>query len=98
MGVDTFTVVSCPGEKFFHLAGDLEHKPLWLPGLWDYLQDNLHARDMELKRSLELQKGITWRGIFSHQVLEQLRVSKLIVNFSSVINLNSRKILKCGKG
>ena len=81
MGVDTFTVMSCPGEKFYHLAGDLEHKPLSLPGLWDYLHDNLHARDMEQKRSLELQKGIAWRGIFSHQVLEQLRVSNIYFNF-----------------
>ena len=77
MGFDTFTVVSCPGEKYFHLAGDLEHKPLSLPGLWDYLHDNLHARDLERKRSLEQEKGVAWRGIFSHQVLEQLRVSKV---------------------
>jgi hypothetical protein len=72
------SVTSCPGEDYFHLVGR-NHSPVTVSELWD-LMLSLLERKAAHERGLDTGEAVYWRGVFTHRVMGQLRVSILFIS------------------
>jgi hypothetical protein len=77
------SVTSCPGEDYFHLVGR-NHTPTTVSELWDLMLDLLERKAAH-ERGMDTGESVYWRGVFTHRVMGQLRVSILFISpFSQI--------------
>ena len=65
-------MISCPGEDFFHFVG-FPHQPLTHETLEEWTSEALATRRADAQQVYSL----SWRSLFSSQVLTELIVSKI---------------------